>query len=1074
MLRLRNRSSGVRSRGHFTLVATGLARLVDKNLAALAVLMCVLADPLAAHAQPTVINFDDLPAGTLVSTQYHKLGLDLDSGNFGSTLPITAALSSAPSLPNVLNISTNSPVEFPGAYVQGTFTNPHHSAVFAQIGSQAFGGTRITSLIAYDLSNNVVASQTGAVPELGGFVTFFLFAPNSDIARFEVTSDNTNLFIDDLSFDTLTTPPAPDFALAAPNVLLAPGGSATTTIIVKRFAGSAGPILLIAGQLPTGVQVDGLVPNPSDGPDGATSLLTLSADASAAAVQNWPFKLTGIPSPTAGQFGAHSITVPLTILDTYNAQVVGIEITQGIQVYNLPAGSSNNQPLHGTPIRYEGVGLAEGGKTIARVFANFAAFPEGSAPPLLECRLYGFRDGVSLPGSPMAPENDFNLILGANSVDNLTRANLPGIRFTLPASWTSGTITLKAVIEPAPSFIQPVSFDCCPDNDSFTLTDITFTSTRDLLLAPFALRVNQSPLLSPDVVFDDARNLLPIGDTQFHIDDYEGDVDITDIWNQDVKGCGFLNFSSCAEDATGRGASVAARLRDFADDANFTDSGELVVGIFPQSVSGVTGRIRSNESRDCTGPFWDCDALAVIAVQEQKRPRTSVAHELGHMLGRPHASYAGGAGDTDHSGPAERWPPDEMGLIQGVGFDRRTFQILFPDPAIAPVGGSNGCNIAPAGPLGAQIYDFMSYCPKNNPDGRDSWISVRGWGETLGAVDPKPGAALGTSSSTKTPARLGPALGAPVLNIQAFIDRGNAYITKVAPGRRRLVTTPSSSPFLVVAFDKSGRTTSVTDMAATIGHIDDGGIVNFVDAQVPVETAAFEIREYGALIARRARSKHAPTISGVEVEPGVRVSQGDDDGHGDDDDGEPCRPLDDDDRAAATSAVSCVMIVKWRASDADGDKLTAKLDYSTDKGRTWRPLFFGPNHNRAVLSAALFNGSQHGLVRVRINDGFNEIVALSREFVAAGAPPVVHITSPLPGTTIRSAAALYLSGNASDQNHAPITRTDLQWYAGDGLLGTGETLSVSGLPSGTTEIRLMARDARGLTTTRSVVITIVP
>jgi hypothetical protein len=518
---------------------------------------------------------------------------------------------------------------------------------------------------------------------------------------------------------------------------------------------------------------------------------------------------------------------------------------------------------------------------------------------------------------------------------------------------------------------------------------------------------------------------------------------------------------------------VSARLKNIADDLNFSQSFELVAGIFPEDdpVSGRgPNRIRSNENPFCAGPFWDCDGVDAIIVQNQLRPRTSVAHELGHMLGRPHA----GTACPNIKDPVESWPPDNRGLLQGVGVDRRTYQVLFVDRH--------------GGGLGAPIYDFMSYCA-SNPDGRDSWISVRGWAETLHAVTPvfvnQVTAAPSTAVIPAAVPAVAPVPSVSVLVVQAFVDHdGNTYITKVAPGVRPVAAPPPVSSFSLIAFDRAGKVVSSVPMAATTVHVDDADPMTFLNAEIPaIDAATIEIHGNG-LLARRERSKHPPVVWGVQVKSDERLDEDKHRPHGDDD-----RDHDADDRDngyldkhcrvqqernADAAASPCVTIVTWHAKDADGDTLMAKVDYSTDDGASWRPLFFGPNHNRAVLNSMLLKNTSHGRMRVRINDGFNESVAVSHEFHAAGAPPVVHITSPVVGTTIGRAASLYLSGTASDENRGAITGGNLSWYAGDRLLGTGETLSVNGLPAGTMHIRLVARDARGVTASQSVSITIVP
>jgi len=998
-----------------------------------------LAHKHSASLADTTINFDDLPAGTVVTTQYQALGITftLDSPHGLQT----AALGSAPSSPNAVDLSVRYPLEFPGAKLEGVFTNPHHGLVAVRLNARGSGGAPAATLTAYDLGGNTVASENDLVGQDARFVIFAI-SSGGDIARFTIESSNALLYADDLVFDTLTDEAGPDFSVSGAAATLVPGGTTTVGIRVNRFAGSVGAITLAVSGLPREVEVVSIDPNPVTGFDGRARL-TLHATPLATPVQDLPVALSGTPSLSAGSYGPHSTTFPLTIVDSYDAQIVGIEVTQGVQVYDLPTGSTGGAPLHGIPVLYAGVGLAAGGKTVVNAFPDFAAFPEHSPVPDFQCSLAGTRGGAPLPGSPIySATGPGGLILGVNFVSDIMRARPNGVcTFVLPPEWTHGSISLTASLVPMPVFGPPVSGDCCADNDSFTVTGIPFTPTRELSIAPFALRVNRQGLRPPDDIFAEATNLLPLADGQFFPGPFVGELDITDIWNQDLKACGFLGGDFCPENDLGRGTSVVNRLRAVADDMNFTDPSRLVFGVYPTSdpVSGLSDRIRGQASPD--------QALAIVQVDG--RPLTSVAHELGHLLGRPHASKDCGADNTDVTGPAEDWAPDQHGYLQGVGTDRRP---AFPTVLFTDRHGSN---------LGGPFFDYMSYCAADS----NGWISTRGWNELLGRL----ATGVPGSGSAQIASRIREDRderdAEETLTVQASIDEdGNASITKVGPAHQPVLPPPGDSPFHLVARGASGCVLLDTPMAMSIGHVDDGPEVRFLGARVAVAGVhAVQITQDGQLIAQRVRSRHSPRVRSVTVGGHRRC---------DDHYREKCD--DDRDDGARSTAAPGSVLVRWSSHDADGDALLATVDYSTDGGRIWRVVFAGPDRGEARLAAGMLAHAPRALVRVRVSDGFNEGSARSDEFSSAGAPPTVRIFSPAAPTTFHKGDAVYLSGAALDDRRAAISGVRLSWFAGQTLLGTGGALSVTTLPAGPSTVRLVAVDDDGRTSEAAVTVQVQP
>jgi hypothetical protein len=165
-------------------------------------------------------------------------------------------------------------------------------------------------------------------------------------------------------------------------------------------------------------------------------------------------------------------------------------------------------------------------------------------------------------------------------------------------------------------------------------------------------------------------------------------------------------------------------------------------------------------------------------------------------------------------------------------------------------------------------------------------------------------------------------------------------------------------------------------------------------------------------------------------------------------------------------------VVRWAASDSDGDALMASVAYSLDDGRHWRTIFSGPDAGSAVLPGAYFSASKHGRVAVRVNDGFDEAAAVSQRFRALGAAPVVRLLSPAAGARILNTSTLVLSGQAIDDAGKILTGRRLQWFAGARRLGRGASLSTADLAPGKQRIRLVAMDRTGRRGSATVLVTV--
>jgi hypothetical protein len=150
-------------------------------------------------------------------------------------------------------------------------------------------------------------------------------------------------------------------------------------------------------------------------------------------------------------------------------------------------------------------------------------------------------------------------------------------------------------------------------------------------------------------------------------------------------------------------------------------------------------------------------------------------------------------------------------------------------------------------------------------------------------------------------------------------------------------------------------------------------------------------------------------------------------------------------------------VLRWRAHDADHDRLLIEVQYSTD-GHHWSSIFTGSDTGSVTLPSALLSRSNRARVRIRANDGFREAIVTSPPFVALGAPPAVSISSPAPGTRVAAGGTVNLSGSAIDDSGSQLHGRALSWHAGRFVVGRGERVTLDTLPAGRYELVLRACD----------------
>ena len=315
-------------------------------------------------------------------------------------------------------------------------------------------------------------------------------------------------------------------------------------------------------------------------------------------------------------------------------------------------------------------------------------------------------------------------------------------------------------------------------------------------------------------------------------------------------------------------------------------------------------------------------------------------------------------------------------------------------------------------------WDLMSYCNITSGDPRH-WISELNWDRLLGAPTP-------FRSAARAVARGG-------LTVAAAVDPAGA-VRIFSVGSTPSAGAGSPSPYTLVGHAADGTIVGSAPMRQASAS-DPGAVATVLEGAVAGRgIARVEIVAGGAVVAARDRSAHPPTAAFLSPRKGARVSG----------------PL----------------TVRWRASDADADRLRFTLGYSAD-GRTFHDVAGGPAGGRVRIPAAMLAASKRARLRLRVSDGFAETAVASPPFAIAPRRPAVTILQPLPDGRFAGGSLVFLSGGATDYRGHRLVGARLRWLARGKTLGFGEQLTAA-IPAGAREIRLVASDAAGRTGSASV------
>ena len=168
-------------------------------------------------------------------------------------------------------------------------------------------------------------------------------------------------------------------------------------------------------------------------------------------------------------------------------------------------------------------------------------------------------------------------------------------------------------------------------------------------------------------------------------------------------------------------------------------------------------------------------------------------------------------------------------------------------------------------------------------------------------------------------------------------------------------------------------------------------------------------------------------------------------------------------------------VVRWKATDADRDKLVIKVDYSVNDGRSWETIHLGPDRGSARLPSAAFAGSRRARIRVRANDGFHRAPRARPASGRCAASPRSPSPSPPRAPASARTRRFMLRAVAHDDRRAAIrSRRRVSWFDGRRRIARGALTSATGLSPGRRRLRVVVRDGRGNVGRAGVVVRVRP
>lgn len=716
---------------------------------------------------------------------------------------------------------------------------------------------------------------------------------------------------------------------------------------------------------------------------------------------------------------------------TTNVWALGMEITQATQPWVATSMASRSETEPYISVDPSSVPFIAGRRTVVRVYPGI----EGSggialAGSLARLRCMYTASGIPCPG-PWEIEPSSTIAIdpaNANAIATL-RANASRTwNFVLPDAWTTTKekVSLRATVSPPPMVAE--CFDCKDAANSIRVQGIEFqrTATLDLRLVWGRVRrraddpvgVGQTaPSTIHQDVFQDSGSLFlktyPIAPADIRLTIHSPqyiDFDGQFLPPFDAPG---PDQGALTSDRMGAFLGLMAEIAKQLNPAPPINS--IVFGMVPPRVTDTAGIGIPNAAIACL-------------IRAQPRDGQLTAEEIGHSLGRDHASCNHGEAGGGKCDAAPAVFPCLHGGICTFGFDTTAMQVIDP-------GDTTG--------VGGHMHDFMSYGAMENWPS-PHWVSPHTYTKIFDALH----GALPPGKGDPDPR--------PKADGEAFWLRGTVREKPVITGalfpayhllQSDVPVDAGRGAYRIELRDAAGRVLFARsfDVDLVVGDPPDPAYPptgHFIE-KVPyfANTARIVLIRDRAILSELARSPNPP-VARIVLPRGGDVW----------------------DEAGAYEVV-------WQTDDPDlNGPLDASLwqtvQYSRDDGASWSLVASDTRESSLVLDGAHLGGAQRARIRVLATDGIDTAIAISEPFAVKGKPPSAWIVSPSAGE--RSIASfqehdlVILEGGGTDLEDGPLGDAAFSWHSDrDGPLGTGHRVDTRMLTPGIHEITLEARDGDG-------------